>query len=308
MSAEADLRVEHALFVRSIFTVRPPTRVVSQLAARMRDHTYRRGDTIFERGQPSHAVYFVVDGVVELEAPGESPWAFERGSMIGIGDATLARPHVRTARATTPAHLVSIEFEDYVDILEDNFEYTKTMLEATMAGIHEQALALAPDGVFAPHDLRGVAPLPVKVGEDVDEMRCLLALRDVRALSVAPVQPLVTLARTCEVRHLEPEARLFGAGEPATALFVVAAGAVELTHAQYRATFETGALVGAHAAIGYREHPHRAVAAAPTTVLVLQKEDVYDVMEDHFGLARRLFGWLAEENERARVALAGRAT
>lgn len=300
MSQDAELRVEHALFVRSFFAVSPPTRVVSQFAARMHDLEVKKNELIFTRGAPAHAVYFVVDGEVALEAPDAEPWIFGRGALIGIADAVLERPRARTARARSRAHLVWVEYEDYTDILEDNYEFSKTLLERTMATIHQGALALAPDDVFAKEDLRGTDPIPVRWGKDVDEMRRLLALRDVRALATAPVQPLVTLAKNAAVEHWSAGEVVFEPGRPADSLRVLAGGEVEVSHPEYRAVFEPGSILGAHAAIGFSRHPHRATALTDATTLAIAKEDVYDVMEDHFGLARRLFGWLALQNERTR--------
>lgn len=305
MPSSSNLRVEHELFVRSILPVAPPARVVSQMAARMHDHTFAKNQVIFERGDPSHNLYFVVDGEVGLQAPGAETWRFARGSLVGITDATLGRRHARTARALSLTHVVSIGFEDYADILEDNFEFTKTTLESALATIHEQSKQLAPDGVFGAADLRGGAPLPMAPGQAVSELQCLLALRDVTALSQAPVQPLVTLSKAAQVQHWAPGAKIFSAGQPANEIFVLVGGRVQVieAHLPYEAEFEPGSILGAHAAFAYETHPHHAIALEASTTLCLAKEDVFDVIEDHFGLGRTLFAWVATENERARDAL-----
>ncbi len=300
------MRVEHELFVRSFFPVPPPTRVVSQMAARMRDHTFRAGTLLYARDEPSHTVYFIADGQVALEAPDLEPWLFDRGALIGISDATLSRRRARTARAKTEVHAVSIEFEDYVDILEDNFEFGRTTLVTGMAGIHELSRQLAPDNVFADSDLKGRAPLPTTVGHELTEIECLLALRDVQALAQAPVQALVTLSRAVDLHHWAEGDEIFTAGAAARDIHVLVSGRVRVVEPQipYESEFRAGSILGAHAAMAFDRHPHHAIALQPSTTMRLAKEDIYDVTEDHFGLARRFFAWIAGENERARENLA----
>lgn len=281
-----------------------PTRVVRQMADRMLDCEFAAGEVIFAEGQPSHRLFFVVDGKVTLQTAQQGhAWHFERGSLLGIGDATLSRKHVRTARAQTDAHLISIEFEDYVDILEDNFDFAKTTLEQTMSNMYRQALALAPDGVFAQEDLHGAAPIPHRPGQDVAGMQRLLALRDVSALAHAPVQPLVTLARSAEVLHWKEGDMILEAGQPVEAIQIIVSGEVRVhcENPRYEVTFGAGSILGGQAAFASATHPHRAQVLTDTTSLRIAKEDVFDVIEDHFGFARRLFGWVASENERTRA-------
>ncbi len=301
MRQTPDLRVEHELFVRSMLSVSPPTRVVRQMADRMLDCEFITGEIIFQQGHPSHRLFFVVDGQVALESASEPAWLFERGSMLGIVDATLSRKHARTARARTDAHLISIEYEDYIDILEDNFDFAKTTLERAMATMFNQGLALAPDHVFATEDLRGEAPIPHRPGQDVAGMQRLLALRDVSALAHAPVQPLVTLARSAEVLHWAKNAKILEAGKLAETIQIVVSGDVRVhcEHPLYEATFGPGSILGALAALATPEHPHHAQALTECTTLSVAKEDIFDVIEDHFGLARRLLGWVAADNERS---------
>ncbi|MCA9553417.1 MAG: cyclic nucleotide-binding domain-containing protein [Myxococcales bacterium] len=308
MPGEASLRVEHELFVRSFFTDRPPPRLVSQLAARMRDAHYTRGQAIYARGGRAGTVYFIVDGEVHLEASGTDPWVFDAGAMIGINDAVLDQPHARTARAMRATHVVTVEYEDYIDILEDNFEYAKGTLERGMGRIHQLSRELGPAGVFSPRDLGAPDPLPLTPGQALSELERILVLRQVPALSDAPVQPLVTLAAGAEVHHFAPDQAIVAAGAPPERVWVVAAGRVRVSDpsVQIHAHFEPGSILGAQVALSAAPWLYATEASTQATLLSFSREDLFDVMEDHFRLGRCLFRWMARENGRARDALADR--
>jgi CRP-like cAMP-binding protein len=306
---DASHRVEHELFVRSFFTERPPPRMVRQLTARMRDANFARGEVLFAQGGTPGPVYFLVDGEVHLETAGSDPWIFEAGSMIGINDAVLRRPHARSARAIRPTHAVTIDYEDYIDVLEDNFEFAKTSMEGGLKRIHDMARGLAPGGVFSPRDLGAPDPLPLRAGEDLSELERILVLRQIPIFNEGPVQPLVTLAAGAEVHHLAPDEAIFGAGQRLERLWVVAAGRVRVVDPtlQIRAHFEPGSVVAAHAALSPDPTLYGAAAATQATLLSVSREDLFDVIEDHFRLGRCFFQWLALENSRVRDALADRA-
>jgi hypothetical protein len=57
-------------------------------------------------------------------------------------------------------------------------------------------------------------------------------------------------------------------------------------------------LVAGAAALGYEMHQYEALAETDVTTLCIAKEDLFDVAEDHFGLARALFAFSSLERER----------
>ncbi|CAN0598590.1 unnamed protein product, partial [Laminaria digitata] len=144
------------------------------------------------------------------------------------------------------------------------------------------------------------------VGQTLPEIECPLALRDVHALARAPVQALVTLSRAVDLQHWAEGDEIFTAGAAAPDIHILVNGRVRVVepHIPYESEFRAGSILGAHAAIAFERHPHHAIALQPSTTMRLAKEDIYDVTEDHFGLARRFFAWIAGENERARENLA----
>lgn len=306
MSHDSRLRVEQEIFLRSFFTDRPPERMARQLVARMQDGHYREGELLFERGAAASRFFFVVDGEVAMEHPNTAPWTFGPNSMIGVGDAILERPRDRTARALSSVQTLSISLEDYTECLEDNFEFAKAALERACWNIHEQGRQLAPDEVFDPLDLETPLAGMTMPQRRLNSVERLLALRAHRIFRETKVQPLVTLAQRTHEDRWEPGALVSRPDDPTLYLYVVVSGYFEITSVslEIRAQFGPGSFLGGPGMLGYAQSPYRMQAKTASATLRIAKEDLFDVVEDHFFLSRAFFKWVARDNERTRVALA----
>ncbi len=308
MLREDSLKIEHELFIRSFFGVQPPARVAKQLAASMQERPARAGEVLFEIGAPSDQIYFVVSGQVALEVEGKDPWTFNDRSMVGIVDCMMERPRTRRARAMTNSALLRIHLQDYFEILEDNFEYAKTGIRMANQLIHRLSQQLAPDRVFANEDAQRAyrvttleKPLPL-----IERVQVLYHSAFLRG---GPVQPIVRLAALAEESEHPPGEVIFRPTENNSALDFVVSGTVRLDRAEpeIRALMGPGTLLEAHAAIGFDEHQYQAVAETDVRLLRIHHEDLFDVMEDHFALAKLGFAYGSRENERAREELGQRA-
>jgi len=305
------IRVEHELFIRTFFAVQPPLRVMNQFASNVRDVYVDRGDVIFERGSPPRRIFFVVDGTVRMEDARGLKWVFGSRSLIGIGDANIGRPHARTAVADTDAHLLAVDIDDYFDILEDNFDFARTLLINTCRRVHELALELPPEDVFPqPTDRRVEHPwLAVHELNDVQKM---LIIRNTDFAERAPVQPLVVLGRAAIEKRLKPGSVLIEQGESLTHAWFVGDGELTVDSAQppARGWFRAGSFVLGIAGLGHDYSPYRVDVQSECVVVGVAKEALYDMMEDHFGLARQAFAYLSRNNERvrARRAALGRSS
>ena len=281
----------------------PPGRVTAQMTAAMQDEVFTPGQVIYHEGEPAARLYFIVDGSVELTRPGAETWRLDENSMIGILDAALDRPYSRTAVARVPTSTIVLHFADYLDILEDNFDYARRMLQFGSRRHDDLALELAPDGVFLER-----APEAVKVSagscHQLNTLERLLALRSTRFFMRAPVQAIASLAKLVEQRHFEPEETLFQLGDAADELHILIRGTarVERDIPTVVADFHPIRVVAGLAAFGHDHHQYRAVAKSRVDTLVLRKDDLFDVAEDQFELARSLFAHIAVERERTMQA------
>jgi CRP-like cAMP-binding protein len=308
------LRVEHELFIRSFFDLRPPDRMVQQLSAGLRDVMFATGSEIYHQGDAAENLYFLIRGEVSLEAPGEEPWTFGPQSMLGVLDASAGRPHSRTAHVVREVSALTMTFRDYVDVMEDHFDYTKNSLELGCRTMHERSLLLAPDVFDLPaRPAEPLVPLAVASGraggrDMLPLMDRVLVLRRCQVFGRTSVQALVTLAKHVEVERWMPGDVMFTPGDPAPHLRLVAAGAVRVTREEpaVSARFGPGELLLRQAVLGADVHAYRAEAETEAMTLRLLKEDLFDIAEDHFSLIGSLFAYLGRENERTRRLLAER--
>ena len=302
MSTEDRNKIGREIFLRSFFFDRPPQRLAQALVGVMQDHDYEAGDVIFEIGSSPTTVHFVSEGAVELAAPDQGSWRFEEGGVIGIIDAVLSRPRARRAVAVMPTHVLSVRYDDYLEILEDNFDFAKGALENACRTIHRNSRQLAPDGVFKPPETTPAIGVDALNERATNLIERLLVLYNAPFFRNAPVQPLVSLAAQTEEERWPVGSVLFDQGEPSTILRFVVTGRIraDLDDPKIVGWFGPGDLVGAHAAIGYALTQYRMTAEEDSIVLKVQKEDLYDLMEDHVRLTRIGFAFVAHENERAR--------
>ena len=225
-----DAIVQRELFIRSFFPVKPPERVTNQLVATMRDVDFPAGAVIFRAGDPPDQLFFISSGTVRLEAPGEKPWIFETASVIGILDAGLRRPRKRTCIASTNVHAIVIDFEDYAEIMEDNFDFAKTTMMTAAGALHQLSLGLPPERVFAPPEVENPAGVEVlREGRALNQIERLIVLHNARYFLGAPIQSLVTLAKLAKEERWSAGQTLFSPGEPALAIRIVASGTVRVT-------------------------------------------------------------------------------
>jgi CRP-like cAMP-binding protein len=297
--------VERELFLRSLSLGRPMKSGAKQLGRAMRERFFEAGAALYEAGTPSDDVFFIVHGQVQLKAPDEPDWEFGPNSVLGTIDADLERPHSRTARAVTDVEALVLSNEDRLEVLEDNFEQARTMILFVSERLHELALRLPDLGVEPP---RAGECGPRDKLEPLPLVERVLTLREVASFSRSGIQTLISLAPYLDEVRLRAGEALFDSGEVHGVLFVVARGMVELERIEPPglARFGPGSLVGGTAALGHIEHRYRARAVDDSVVLRLRDEDLFDVMEDHFDLARSVFADLATQRERVLNRLAQR--
>jgi CRP-like cAMP-binding protein len=288
------LGVERLLFLRSLATVRADGPEAVQIAAAMRDVHFRRGEVLFTIGEPAGEIFFLVKGSVRMTAPEAVPWDFEAPAIVGALDAFAGRPRTRRGEATTDTHALALTHTDWLAVLEENFDFARESVLRLSAALWTMRLGIPGDGGF-PAPAASTGPL----ASGLDLVGKALALRALPLYATAGVQASLRLAELSEEIALPPGGTLFGEGDPGEAVYVVTSGLVTIEHSAPRlvAAFGPGALVGGAAVIGAARHAFTARAPEGAVVLRLRKDDVLDVMEDHFALTRALLLQINAERE-----------
>ncbi len=303
MADPAQVPIEHQLVVRALMGKAFGGGSADRLALMSRETFFPAGKVIYRAGDAPRHVHFVVQGQVELAADGSEPWVLSGRGVFGVLDTELDRPHARTARALTDVRVISIRAEDWLDLVEDTFEFTRRRIRNNAEDLLRRGLSLSPHGGFvgmAPSHRRDeqLAPL-VDLGE-AGPFERLLVLHLTDVFERAGIQALIRLAAGATEVEATPGRVLVTEGEAARSILVVAAGEVEIARREplIEAPFGVGRLVGGYAGIGHVRWPVSVHARGDARVLSIDYEDLFDVMEDHFDLVRSVMAFLAHERLR----------
>lgn len=320
-SEETSSAIARQLFLRTFSAGVPLGSAAAQLSRVMRDEVFPARSTLYRRGEASDRIFFLVRGKVSLSLEGAPAWNFDAGSSVGLLDVLQDRPHKRTATAMTDVRALTLSAEDYFDVLEDNFEFTRNSIVNVAGALHALRLSLPPSGGFgAAQDVLPMSRGPVSARAPQSDplgaafvsggglpvrplnlVELTIGLREVPALRSSSIQALTSMAGLVEERGLGPGEALFEQGEPASAIFVVVRGLVELERRDplILAPFGPHSIVGGFASLGTAEQPYTARAREASTVLGLDKEDLFDLLELHFELVRSIFAGVSAEREQA---------
>jgi CRP/FNR family cyclic AMP-dependent transcriptional regulator len=264
-----------------------------RIAGAMQDLSVAQGDIVYREGEPADQIYFVVSGEVKLVKPNANDRIFGGRSIIGATDLLLERPRSRTAVATAPTHLLKMRSADWLELLEDSFELTRRIVTNFASGVHALRLRPPPLGGFdeprpSMPDARGRLNLVERI----------LLLREVPIFAHASIQTLTILAELADELTAATGEVLPSREGTESRLIVVASGEVAVSAADLSTDgrFGRGSLVYGAAALDHASR-YEARANASARAIALSLEDYFDVMEEHFGLARSALMALSDERE-----------
>ena len=127
----------------AILMLTPPLRgagvqPLSDLATVSEELTFGAGERLLERGVPRDCVFVLIDG--EVEASRENPRVSWRGGPGQIVCGTVSfgeKSSEWEARAVTPVRALAFRIDDWLDVMEENFEMARATL-AALATEHER--------------------------------------------------------------------------------------------------------------------------------------------------------------------------
>ena len=299
------ISVEHQLLVRSMMTGTFGSALANQFAAVAKEVYFPAGKTIYREGETSDAVFFLLEGRVELATPNDEPWYLGGRAVFGVLDVELDRARDRTARAVTDVRAMRIGAGDFLDLMEDNMELTPPRIRMLSGGLLELGLSLDPPGAFADTPSGGARPsmmatVPERDARELNPFERLITLRICPLFERAGTQSLIRLSRAAKPRLHGHGESLAVFGETAESFFVVVTGSVT-AHRQepeLAATFGPPELAGGYSGFGHERWAVSLEAAVDCCVLEIRYDDLFDVMEDHFDMVRAVMGHLAAERDR----------
>lgn len=298
----ADVRIERIsreLFVSAVGTgadgVEPW--VIDRLTGILREEEARDGDVLFEEEDAPDAFYFLRQGRVELTRGGHRLEILDGPSAFGLRDVLLQRPRSLAARAQTPALLMRIDADGWLELLEDSSALARASVRrliGQVASLEERGWA---EGGVATRPAGGA---DLATGAELDPVERLIVLRQAPLLRGAGVQPLSDLAAVSLAATFAPGERLLPRPRTESRVFVVVDGRVEATRDAPRATWQggPGQIVCGTAGFGESIRSWEAHALVGTRTLSFGVEDWFDIMEENFDMVRSTLAFLASERER----------
>ncbi|HEU4534966.1 MAG TPA: cyclic nucleotide-binding domain-containing protein [Polyangiaceae bacterium] len=299
---EAHARIARELVLRTLLLARLPgevddARLGARLADAIEELTLPDGEPLYGPGDTSEHVFVVAEGRVALVTE-RRRFAFGPGEPVGMLDALRRRPRAGRAWAEGGARLLRFRVDDWLELLEDNFTHARHTVMGAARLVHELSLSTGAAGATAPGPpAPGVSLRPAA---DLNDVERALALRAVPALQRASVQALMDLARLASGRALAPGDLVFEARRQRH-LYVVARGLVRARRRgepPFELDFGPGSLVAGLGALAGLEEQFEARAVEPSLLVTFEREDYFDLMEDHFDVVRSALTALIEERER----------
>jgi CRP-like cAMP-binding protein len=297
------VRISREMLLGGLTQETIPGWALDRATALLEEDALAAGHTLYSSGEPADFIAFIRDGRFEAVAPDAPAWRFEGSWVVGIFDALMERPHTRSIRLSSDAHVLRVPTDAWLELLEDCFELTYSLLlraVQTTADLEERLEAKHPPAAAVPVDrLTGeVAALSL-----VEKLALLV---EVPLLRGAGVQTLTDLAAHAEEHRFATGELLLERGKARDRQLLVVAGEVAGVRAQPQRVRRYGAgdIVLGTAAFGPASQAWEARAAAPTRVLSFAERDWLELMEQHFDIARSAFAWVGSERERLLNALA----
>jgi CRP-like cAMP-binding protein len=252
------------------------------------------GRLLFQLGDAPNRFYFVSSGEVVMESPDQPEWRFGPRSIVGIIDATLDRPHTRSARAARDSSLLVVRSSAWFDLLEDDPQLASGTTVSLARQVHGQWLERG-GGLGEPSGEEPPAPPPTPL----ELYEKLLALRDAQLLRAAGLQATASLAEVAEELRLRADETLFEKGAGANTLYLLVHGRVQLSRQApaLSVVHRVGSLIGGPAALARELTDYEARALTPAVVLRISDEDYYDQAETHPELVRAALAYLLSARE-----------
>jgi CRP-like cAMP-binding protein len=293
--------VERELFVRQLVATRmagvdPPESVIAQLTSTFREVRFRKKSVVYERGRHADWFYIIRAGAIELRRDGEPTWKLTDGSTIGILDTLIGRPYERDAVAIADTSCLAIRAQEYFEILEDHPHFSYAVMSFQASRLHLRQLEIGESPRPAqPSTWRLLRP----GAADLGVVERALVLRKVAAFARSSIQALVSLAERARSESVPRAGVLFRQGEESGTFVAVASGEVSLDRGGAEvARRGPGELVEGLAAFAHEHRQYTATAVEPVVLITIEKDELFDRMEEHFELTRSVMAYVADEWER----------
>lgn len=122
--------IEKVLLLQGVdFLADTETENLAKIAAIAREVRFEEGATIFKEGEPSDALYIVVEGTVSVRKGSKEIGLVKDKETIGWSIFFEQTPNILTLVALTDTLALKIEREELFDLLADHFDIVRGILK-----------------------------------------------------------------------------------------------------------------------------------------------------------------------------------
>ena len=122
--------IEKVLLLQGVdILVDTETENLAKIAAIAREVRFEEGATIFKEGEPSDALYIVVEGTVSVRKGSQEIGLVKDKETVGSTNLFEQTPRTLTLVALTRTTTLKIEREDLFDLLADHFDIVRGILK-----------------------------------------------------------------------------------------------------------------------------------------------------------------------------------
>lgn len=291
-------QVARVLWLRTLFgesiseTVAAST-PMEPLAGRMTEFFLPKGRELYLEDTASDSLYFIVEGTIEQGST--KLITFGSGDVLGFIDTTLERRHRFTARAATDAVILRLKADEWFDYLDEHVLALQGLIVSRLDIMQPRADTRHPDDDQELKILSQLSKdLPTSSGNFV---RQVFAVRASPVLRRASIQAISQLVRRGASIELEAGEKVAGTVQPGLA--IVTQGSVELSprdESEFAAvTQHAGTLAHSLQTISDQPPKYHVQARSKAELLFVSRPLLFEIMEDHFDVARSLLAHIASE-------------
>jgi CRP-like cAMP-binding protein len=130
--------IEKVVFLKSVDIFSHATiEELGRVAALTEEVHFEPGETIFRKGEPTDAIYLILEGRVAIEGNGHIVREAREKQALGTVAALDRNPAVHTVKAIDAVRALKLNAQDFDDILSVDFELVRAVFHALCQIIRE---------------------------------------------------------------------------------------------------------------------------------------------------------------------------
>jgi len=289
--------IERALHLRSLAMFEGlPSREIALTSQLMTEERYARGTVLSQEGMPPAKFGLLVAGRVRNERGGRILGIAEPSRLVGLSGVLGGRPASVKSVAETNVTLLSIDAQDFLDVLEDRFAVFQQLRKSYAANVASLQRKL---GVFRTSGPVNENPTSPPAGK-LSIVEQLIFLQKTSVFRGIPINVVAHLLRDEHELRAEAGQTLWRDGDPSSLVIAIVSGRVQCGGEGVAGAFVAGPgyVLGADAGLGEIPYSYDAVTATPVVAVCVKASALTDFMEDHFELGRRSLEHFAREEVR----------